>query len=700
MALSFKKKIMFGFLAAGVLPMALYAMLAIYMSYQTGMTTSGQTLYTLEKGFADRVEKYFETIHAQARTEAGSPEAVDALMEFREALKTFDVAAVQVDSAKLQERYQVQEQKTPGAQPGDAARWLPTDPKTRALQHLYVSGNPNALGEKQKLEDAGDGSAYSQVHAKYHPGFRDFVEEFGFYDIFLVDAETGYIVYSDFKEIDFMTSVKQPGPLYDSSLHQLARKIMEHGNAELSMMTDFAPYMPSYNDHAAFVGVPIVANGKTEGALMLQMPVGVMNQMFAKLKEFGETADGYLFAADGTYRTQPLRDEGKKIGDTVPDGMKDLVTKVFAAEGFEGSAEWYDRSGELLLGAIGKVSVPMESGHGLDPTKTKKLDWAVAVSTDEHEVLAPVYKQIWMGLAAMVAFATVSTLAGLYAGRVFTQPIIQLASSFTTSSKQVNQSTGEVTEAVAGLVAASEETATQSKVIRQNSAEAASYVKNVANAVGELNISINDISQSIGEVNSLVDDAVGKAKKTDEVVRNLGEAAKKISDVVNLINGLAEQTNLLALNAAIEAARAGDAGRGFAVVADEVKKLATHTSEATVEIGDQVKSIQEVSEESVMALQSVVEAIHRIRDSATTVSAAVEEQSGVAKQIAGSVEDASNRVQQVDTNMSGIEQATNDTGVAANQVSGAADDVKAAFSKLDTEVNGVLTTLGVKSDAA
>jgi methyl-accepting chemotaxis protein len=78
----------------------------------------------------------------------------------------------------------------------------------------------------------------------------------------------------------------------------------------------------------------------------------------------------------------------------------------------------------------------------------------------------------------------------------------------------------------------------------------------------------------------------------------------------------------------------------------------------------------------------------------------VEEQSGVAKQIAGSVEDASNRVQQVDTNMSGIEQATNDTGVAANQVSGAADDVKAAFSKLDTEVNGVLTTLGVKSDAA
>jgi methyl-accepting chemotaxis protein len=167
--------------------------------------------------------------------------------------------------------------------------------------------------------------------------------------------------------------------------------------------------------------------------------------------------------------------------------------------------------------------------------------------------------------------------------------------------------------------------------------------------------------------------------------------------VVKLINDLSEQTSLLALNAAIEAARAGDAGRGFAVVADEVKKLATHTAEATAGIGEQVRTIQQVSEESVESLQTVVQAIHRIRDNATTVSAAVEEQTGVVKQIAGNVRDAATRVQQVDENMNGIEQAANDSGVAADQVSGSSNEVQGAFNELKTNVEQVLEEMGVRS---
>ena len=132
------------------------------------------------------------------------------------------------------------------------------------------------------------------------------------------------------------------------------------------------------------------------------------------------------------------------------------------------------------------------------------------------------------------------------------------------------------------------------------------------------------------------------------------------------------------------------------MVADEVKKLASHTSQATVDIREQVREIQDVSEQSVVALQAVVEAIHRIRDNATTVSAAVEEQSGVAKQIAGSVRDAADRVKQVDDNMNGIEQAANDTGVAADQVSGSVNEVQSAFAEMKTGVQTTLNQMGVK----
>jgi methyl-accepting chemotaxis protein len=36
---------------------------------------------------------------------------------------------------------------------------------------------------------------------------RNYLEKFGYYDIFLVDPETGDIVYSVFKELDYSTSL-------------------------------------------------------------------------------------------------------------------------------------------------------------------------------------------------------------------------------------------------------------------------------------------------------------------------------------------------------------------------------------------------------------------------------------------------------------------------------------------------------------
>jgi methyl-accepting chemotaxis protein len=325
------------------------------------------------------------------------------------------------------------------------------------------------------------------------------------------------------------------------------------------------------------------------------------------------------------------------------------------------------------------------------------LPWSVVVRMDKAEFMAGIYQQALIGLVVLIISGIVIILVGWWLSKVLTRPVQSLAQHFNVSAEKVARSTNEVGEAVSGMIAASEETSAQSVVVRKNSAEASGYVSSVSTAIDELNVSINDISRSIGETNVLIDDAVAKAQRTDDVVRGLGQASKKITEVVGLINDLAEQTNLLALNAAIEAARAGDAGRGFAVVADEVKKLASNTSNATVEIRDQIRDIQDVSEQSVVALQAVVEAIHRIRDNATTVSAAVEEQSGVAKTIANNVREATHRVQQVDENMNGIEQAANDTGVAADQVSGAASEVQSAFTEMKGQVQGVLEEMGVKA---
>ncbi|MDH5681508.1 MAG: methyl-accepting chemotaxis protein, partial [Spirochaetota bacterium] len=73
------------------------------------------------------------------------------------------------------------------------------------LRELYITNNPNPEGKKHIYNYAPDASDYSAHHGKYHPLFRQYLEEYGYYDIFLVD-NTGNIVYSVYKEQDYATN--------------------------------------------------------------------------------------------------------------------------------------------------------------------------------------------------------------------------------------------------------------------------------------------------------------------------------------------------------------------------------------------------------------------------------------------------------------------------------------------------------------
>ncbi len=218
------------------------------------------------------------------------------------------------------------------------------------------------------------------------------------------------------------------------------------------------------------------------------------------------------------------------------------------------------------------------------------------------------------------------------------------------------------------MSATAEQTTRQATAVAAAAEEASTNVQTVASAAEELSASINEIGVQVTRSARISQDAVDQAQNTTETVTGLASATQRIGEIVTLINDIASQTNLLALNATIEAARAGEAGKGFAVVANEVKSLANQTARATGEIGQQIGEVQGATSAAVGAIQGISGTIRQISQIASTIAAAVEEQTAATQEIARNVHEAASGTQEVTGNISGVTQAAGETGNAAEQV--------------------------------
>ena len=159
-----------------------------------------------------------------------------------------------------------------------------------------------------------------------------------------------------------------------------------------------------------------------------------------------------------------------------------------------------------------------------------------------------------------------------------------------------------------------------------------------AQALNEISSAIQEISQNTTKASQVTNEAVEKARLAQQVIHRVGEVSREIESVIQLINSVAEQTKFLALNATIEAARAGEAGKGFAVVANEVKELARQTAEATGKITQKIRAMQDESSQAIQVTDEIVGIIEELNQIASTIAAAVEEQTAVISEIAEKLE--------------------------------------------------------------
>jgi methyl-accepting chemotaxis protein len=255
------------------------------------------------------LSNYIGTIEKQAKVMANDVSIKEAAKSFSTAFFNFDKSLVNKNSLinyyenQFRPRYNDQNTDTLTA----SSLYNSLTDISVALQSQFISLNPSPLGEKDKLNSIGDGSEYDELHERYHSTVRTFLKEFGYYDVFIVEPKQGYIVYSVFKELDFATSLKF-GPYKDSGIAEAFNEGLKLQNGQ-TYLTDFKPYLPSYNNAASFISSPIFDGSQLVGVLIFQMPIDRLNALMTQKGKwansgFGASGAIYLVGQDKTLRNE------------------------------------------------------------------------------------------------------------------------------------------------------------------------------------------------------------------------------------------------------------------------------------------------------------------------------------------------------------------------------------------------------------
>ncbi len=329
------------------------------------------------------IERYFQSIRDQIVTFSENRMVVNAMRQFKPHFSSFRADANVTPERLGQMRRQLftyyigeftetYKKNNDGKTLDVEGIYKQLDADSIALQYAYIRENKHPLGSKHMLDADPSDSPYSRLHASVHPIIRSYLEKFGYYDIFLVDSETGDIVYSVFKELDYTTSLIN-GPYANTNFGEAFRKANAADNKDAIVLLDYKFYTPSYEAPASFIASPIFDGNKKIGVAIFQMPVDRINAIVQERSGMGKTGESYLVGRlDGKtyYRSNRVVKSGS-IGD--PKSGKSIDEALSGKTGTR-----------IKAGSTGKLEI-----ESFAPVKIPGFEWMINNSVALEEVIVP-----------------------------------------------------------------------------------------------------------------------------------------------------------------------------------------------------------------------------------------------------------------------------------------------------------------------
>ncbi|MCS6967040.1 MAG: SpoIIE family protein phosphatase [Cytophagales bacterium] len=427
---SIRYKLILSFLLVGILPLLIISTIEYYQITQILQKQAFEQLVSVREVKKNSIEIFFERKRAEIAFFAQSRTVIDAMKEFKAAFTSANDMPVNKDQINALKAYYKKEliDKLPEQVQSqiNVDSLLPSTNAGIFLQLQYLTRIRTPFVEHP----------YHAIHEKYHPLMSRFLNTYEYYDIFLIDDQSGHIIYTVAKEIDFGTSLLSEFHA-NSNLGDLFRRIRYTGLKNQVIFCDYALYLPSYMAPAAFLAAPIFEGDKKIGTLAFQISINKINQVMTsnnawKEEGLGNSGETYLVGSDYKMRT-----DARFFLESPEEYLQKL--DLYQTDSLSRqNIQFYKTT--ILFQSVTTPSVrqALNGQTGIeiieDYRKTKVLSaytplqisdvkWVLIAEIDVEEVLSPVYASAWRIVKTTGLTALGIILIGLAIAYSFIQPI-------------------------------------------------------------------------------------------------------------------------------------------------------------------------------------------------------------------------------------------------------------------------------------